>query len=326
MLRALMIPILLLSSAVVLAGDPAVEAMKADLEARIQIYDRLSTLEKRVTALEAGRAEPVPAPAKADAVVHVPTPFSIVGQMVELAQLTPDSKPIDPGCGDARQLIAAVEQYGVKKARGIELDPQQVAIARARVKDAGLEDRIEIIEGDARTTDWGDADVALVYLFSDLLQELTPKLSKMKTIVSYQHPVPGLQMTKTGSVYVWRANQVAAAKPAETKPAVTTVTRDVPYALYMNTKYYVEPNPGCNCGMCQQIRSQLRNRTYIEQQTVQVQQPVIAKANPAPKPQPAQQPTVYYQQPQQLVQYSYCSGGGCRGGGCRGGNCYRDDD
>lgn len=328
MLRALMIPLLLLSSAVVLAGDPAVDSMKADLEARIQIYERVGSLEattkdlaSRVGALERGKDTAPAAPeAKVQpaATVHHPTPHSEVARLLELAKLTPDSKVIDPGCGDARFLIAAVEQYGVKKARGIELDPQQVALARERVKDAGLEDRIEIIEGDARTTDWGDADVAFAYLFSDLLQELTPQLSKMKTIVSYQHQVPGLVMTKDRTAYVWRANQVAATKPAAPETLTVKTIVGVPYAIYMGTKYYGEPNPGCTCSMCQDIRYQLTNRVHIEER--QVEKPVIAKAKPAP--QPVQQATVYYQ-PQQMVQYSYCTSG-CRSG-CSGGNCRKDD-
>src|SRR5581483_10336993 len=73
----------------------------------------------------------------------VPTPDDIVAQMVKLAKVTKDDVVYEPGCGDARITIAAVKA-GAKKGVGIDIDPERVAEAKANVKRAGLEDKIEI--------------------------------------------------------------------------------------------------------------------------------------------------------------------------------------
>ena len=83
--------------------------------------------------------------------------------MVTLAGVSAADVVYEPGCGDARITIAAV-RGGARKGVGIDIDPDRVADSRARVKEAGLEDRIEIRLGDA--LDIGDLSAAnVVFLY-----------------------------------------------------------------------------------------------------------------------------------------------------------------
>ena len=94
----------------------------------------------------------------------VPTPVDIVDEMVKLAAIRQGDVVYVPGCGDGRQLIAAVKA-GAKKAVGIELDPKKAAEATDNVKRAGLSDKITIIEGDAlKDRDYTEATVVMMYM------------------------------------------------------------------------------------------------------------------------------------------------------------------
>ena len=70
----------------------------------------------------------------------------------------------EPGCGDARMLIAAV-QAGAKRGVGIDIDPERVAEAKENVADAKLRDKIEIRLGDAlKIKDLSEANVVMMYM------------------------------------------------------------------------------------------------------------------------------------------------------------------
>jgi uncharacterized protein (TIGR03000 family) len=97
-------------------------------------------------------------------VLYVPTPDDIAGEMVRLAGVGAADVVFEPGCGDARITIAAVKA-GAKRGVGIDIDPDRVAESRARVREAGLEDRIEIRQGDALDIrDLSEATVVLLYM------------------------------------------------------------------------------------------------------------------------------------------------------------------
>lgn len=97
-------------------------------------------------------------------VVYVPTPSDIADEMVRLAGVSASDVVFEPGCGDARITIAAV-QGGARRGVGIDIDPQRVTGSRARVRDAGLENRIEIRLGDALDIkDLSEASVVFLYM------------------------------------------------------------------------------------------------------------------------------------------------------------------
>ena len=107
---------------------------------------------------------------------YVPTPDVVAWEMVKLAGVTPDDVVYEPGCGDARVTIAAV-QAGAKKGVGIDLDPARVEESRARVAAAGLDDRIEIRQGDALDIkDLSDATVVFLYMGDEFDMLIRPIL------------------------------------------------------------------------------------------------------------------------------------------------------
>ncbi|MGH2915237.1 MAG: class I SAM-dependent methyltransferase [Solirubrobacteraceae bacterium] len=63
--------------------------------------------------------------------------------------LQPDERVLDVGCGWGSFAIHAASNYGVR-VLGVTLSREQVVLARERVLDAGLQDRIEIREADYR--------------------------------------------------------------------------------------------------------------------------------------------------------------------------------
>ena len=103
-------------------------------------------------------------PADRVRVVYVPTPEDVVAEMIKLAGVKPADVVFEPGCGDARITIAAV-RAGARKGVGIDIDPDRVGESRKLVKDAGLDDRIEIRQGDALDIrDLSEASVVFLYM------------------------------------------------------------------------------------------------------------------------------------------------------------------
>jgi uncharacterized protein (TIGR03000 family) len=121
---------------------------------------------------------------------YVPTPDTIVGEMIALAGVNKNDVVFEPGCGDARITIAAVKA-GARRGVGIDIDPERVAESRRNVQAAGLRDRIEIRLGDALDIkDLSDATVVFLYMgdeFGKLIQPLLMKQLKVGTrVVSHR--------------------------------------------------------------------------------------------------------------------------------------------
>jgi uncharacterized protein (TIGR03000 family) len=111
----------------------------------------------------------------------VPTPTDIIDKMCEMAKVTKDDTVYDLGCGKGEMLIEAVKQFKAKHAVGIEIDPKILEDGKAKVKAAGLSDRIELKLGDilkVTEKDMVDADVTLLYIGDDLGERLSPVLKK----------------------------------------------------------------------------------------------------------------------------------------------------
>jgi hypothetical protein len=107
--------------------------------------------------------------------IFLGTPLSLVPSLLEFAQVTPADRVVDLGCGDARILVHAAQQIGCT-AYGIEQDPEYVGIARKRVEEANLNDRVRIEEGDATDARLDDASVVFLFLPQDAIRCIVPKL------------------------------------------------------------------------------------------------------------------------------------------------------
>ena len=111
-------------------------------------------------------------------VPYVPTPRHVARKMLELAGVGPEDVVYDLGSGDGRIPIMAVEEFGAKKAVGIEIRNDLVQLAREEVKKRGLEDKVEIIQGDVLEVPVSEATVVTMFLLPDLMELLRPKLEK----------------------------------------------------------------------------------------------------------------------------------------------------
>ncbi|WP_235906820.1 SAM-dependent methyltransferase [Pseudomonas saliphila] len=107
-------------------------------------------------------------------VPYVPTPPDVVHRMLEMADVQPDDHLIDLGSGDGRIVIAAVRDFGVQDARGIDLDPERVAKARANAEREGVTDRTTFEQGNLFEKDLSDATVLSMYLLSTVNARLRP--------------------------------------------------------------------------------------------------------------------------------------------------------
>ena len=91
------------------------------------------------------------------------TPFSVVPAMIEVARIGSDDVVYEPGCGDARVLIAAMKA-GAKSGLGVDIDPNLAEVSFAAVKAAGLQDKVEIRWGNALAVDMSRATVVFLFM------------------------------------------------------------------------------------------------------------------------------------------------------------------
>ena len=76
---------------------------------------------------------------------------------------------------------------------GIELEETIISKARSRIRDSGLSSLMTTFRGNVLDYDLTEADAVYMYLYSDLMEKIIPKLRKGTLVVSYQHPIPGIE-------------------------------------------------------------------------------------------------------------------------------------
>jgi hypothetical protein len=111
-------------------------------------------------------------------VVWVPTPQPTVDKMLELTKVTPKDFLIDLGSGDGVTVISAAKRGAT--ALGVEFNPDMVALAERRAKEAGVSDRASFIRGDLFEADLSKATVITLFLLPDINVRLRPKLLDLK--------------------------------------------------------------------------------------------------------------------------------------------------
>lgn len=110
-------------------------------------------------------------------VIWVPTPQTLVDRMLDMAGLTPDDTLVDLGSGDGRTVITAAKRGA--KARGIEYNPDMVALSRSAALREGVGDRAAFEQADIFESDFSDADVVTLFLLPNLNLKLRPTLLDM---------------------------------------------------------------------------------------------------------------------------------------------------
>lgn len=141
-------------------------------------------------------------------VVWVPTPDEVVEKMLDMAAVTDKDVVVDLGSGDGKIAIAAARRGA--KARGIEFNPNMVALSRRHAQQAGVQ--VEFVQGDIFKTDFRRATVVTMYLLPELNVKLRPILLKMAPgtrITSHSFQMGDWEPDETAVVgsrtaYLWR--------------------------------------------------------------------------------------------------------------------------
>ena len=112
-------------------------------------------------------------------VVYVGTPYDIVSQMLQMANVKKDDIVVDLGCGDARMLVLAAQKYGCKGI-GYEIDPVMVLESRKNAERNNVSNLVEIVQADIFTVDISNADVIPIYLLPEMNLKLVPQFETLK--------------------------------------------------------------------------------------------------------------------------------------------------
>jgi precorrin-6B methylase 2 len=109
-------------------------------------------------------------------VPYVPTPQTVVDQMLKQANVSSNDIVYDLGSGDGRIPITAAQKYGVRRAVGVEINSELVQQARQNAQKAGVADRVEFLQQDLFQTELKDATVVTLYLLPSVNRKLRTKL------------------------------------------------------------------------------------------------------------------------------------------------------
>jgi SAM-dependent methyltransferase len=111
-------------------------------------------------------------------VVWVPSPQTLVEQMLDIAKVTPQDYVIDLGSGDGRTVITAAKRGAT--ALGIEYNPDMVALSQRNAKEAGVTAKATFVKADLFETDFSKATVLTMFLLPDINVRLRPKILDLK--------------------------------------------------------------------------------------------------------------------------------------------------
>lgn len=106
-----------------------------------------------------------------------PTPTEVANRMLALADVGPDDRVYDLGCGDGRLVILAAERFGAYGV-GIDIDPQRIREAQTNAKDRGVAGRTTFLRHDVMTADLTRATVILLYVLFSAQLKILPKLQR----------------------------------------------------------------------------------------------------------------------------------------------------
>jgi SAM-dependent methyltransferase len=159
-------------------------------------------------------------------VPFVPTPQPVVDRMLDLAKVKPGDLIYDLGSGDGRIVITAAKRYGARGI-GIDLDPERVREARDNARAAGVEGKVQFINGDLFKADLSKASVVTLYLLNSVNRDLRPQLWKQlkvgTRVVSHafdmgdEWPPEKVEEVEGRTIYYWtitEANKRASQRSA----------------------------------------------------------------------------------------------------------------
>jgi hypothetical protein len=129
-----------------------------------------------------------------DAGPYVPSPSTVVSQMLEMAGVGPDDVLIDMGSGDGRIVLTAAKLRGAR-GLGIEIQDKLVALSIEAAQREGVADRARFVRQDLFATDVSSATVVTLYLLPDTVdlvaQKLRRELRPGTRVLTHDYPISG---------------------------------------------------------------------------------------------------------------------------------------
>ncbi|MEO8202637.1 MAG: methyltransferase domain-containing protein [Betaproteobacteria bacterium] len=106
---------------------------------------------------------------------YVPSPQSVVADMLKVAGIGPADFVIDLGSGDGRIVLTAAKVYGAS-GFGVEIQDDLVKLSNEAARAEGLADRVKFVKQDLFKTDISQATVLTMYLLPNTVNMLSEKL------------------------------------------------------------------------------------------------------------------------------------------------------
>jgi SAM-dependent methyltransferase len=125
---------------------------------------------------------------------YVPSPQSVVADMLKLAEVNAGDFVIDLGSGDGRIVLTAAKVFGAR-GFGVEIQDKLVKLSNEAAQREGLADRVKFITQDLFKTDISQATVLTMYLLPNTVNMLKDKLlGELRPgtrILSHDYPLAG---------------------------------------------------------------------------------------------------------------------------------------
>ena len=125
---------------------------------------------------------------------YVPSPTSVVSDMLTLAEVGPKDFVIDLGSGDGRIVLTAAKVFGAR-GFGVDINEKLVKEANEAAKVQGVADRASFTIQDLFKTDIRKATVLTMYLLPNtvnmLKDKLLAELNPGTRILSHDYPLSG---------------------------------------------------------------------------------------------------------------------------------------
>jgi hypothetical protein len=125
---------------------------------------------------------------------YVPSPSSVVSDMLKLADVGPKDFVIDLGSGDGRIVLTAAKVFGAR-GFGVDINEKLVKEANESAKIQGIADRASFSTQDLFKTDIRKATVLTMYLLPNtvnmLKDKLLAELSPGTRVISHDYPLSG---------------------------------------------------------------------------------------------------------------------------------------
>lgn len=125
---------------------------------------------------------------------YVPSPTSVVADMLALAEVGPKDFVIDLGSGDGRIVLTAAKVFGAR-GFGVDINEKLVKEANEAARAQGLSDRASFGIQDLFKTDIRKATVLTMYLLPNtvnmLKDKLLAELNPGTRILSHDYPLAG---------------------------------------------------------------------------------------------------------------------------------------